>query len=253
MTNDQKTTKYLQQDTYGSIPHLPGSRRGPGDHGLQPNQCLLLTGGKKDRRYTVTVSEKLDGSSVCCYRDGDTLVPLTRAGYRAEESPFPQHHLFALWVYANADRFGALQPGERLCGEWLAQAHGTRYDLTGRTPFAPFDLMRLPHRRATYDELVARFCDAFTYPRLLWCGGPCSIEDAMTILGDYGHHGALDHAEGAVWRLECAGEFRLLAKYVRPGKLDGKYFPKIDEETGVVSGEEIWNWRPDNICIDKAR
>jgi hypothetical protein len=237
--------KYIPQEAYGSIPHLPGSRRGPGDRGLQPNQCLLITGGKKDRRYTVRVTEKLDGSSVCVYNDGGSLVPLTRAGYRAEDSFYPQHHLFAQWVRANADRFSALESGERLCGEWLAQAHGTRHQLGERTPFAPFDLMRLPHRRAPYEEMWQRFGGAFDLPVVLFNGDRCSIELAMERLGVYGHHGALDPAEGAVWRVECGGEFRMIAKYVRPGKVDGKYFPTIDEVTGETIGEDVWNWRPE--------
>ena len=62
-----------------------------------------------------------------------------------------QHHLFAEWVRLpyNHDRFySVLCKGERIVGEWLAQAHGTRYRITLGEPFVCFDIMvddtRLP-------------------------------------------------------------------------------------------------------------
>ncbi|MEW6276861.1 MAG: hypothetical protein AB1556_17345 [Bacillota bacterium] len=63
------------------------------------------------------------------------IIPLVRAGYVAWSSPFEQHRLWADWVLRNEERFrNVLKEGERLVGEWLAQAHGTRYAL----PHEPF-------------------------------------------------------------------------------------------------------------------
>src|SRR5438552_14984978 len=117
--------KPLGGRAYGHIPHLPGSRMGPGDHHCHQGQAQICTTRARDRYDLIIVQEKLDGSCVSVARIEGTIVPLTRAGYRAETSLYKQHHLFAHWVYENADRFlSILAEGERLCGEWLAQAHG---------------------------------------------------------------------------------------------------------------------------------
>ena len=47
------------------------------------------------------------------------------------------------------------------------------------------------------------------------------------------HHGAVGLCEGAVWRMERKGVVEFLGKYVRPDKVDGKYF----------HGEPIYNWK----------
>ena len=43
-----------------------------------------------------------------------------------------------------------------------------------------------------------------------------------------------EEVEGAVWRVEREGRVDFLAKYVRPDKIDGKYFPQISGQA------EIW-------------
>lgn len=156
----------------------------------------------RDRHDHVIVQEKLDGTNVGVARVDGVLYPLVRAGYVADTSPFEQHWRFAQWVYANQDRFLAvLRDGERLVGEWLMQAHGTRYQLE-HEPFVGFDLM-VGTARARYDELIARMNNcAFVTPTVIHRGGPLSIEDAMKKLNTYGFHGASDPVEGAVWRVE---------------------------------------------------
>jgi hypothetical protein len=58
------------------------------------------------------------------------------------------------------------------------------------------------------------------------------------LLGERGHHGAIDPAEGVVYRIERGGKVIGLAKHVRAGKLDGCY---LADETG---GDHVWNtWR----------
>ena len=106
--------------------------------------------------------------------------------------------------------------------------------------------MELAHTRVGYDEFVARASG--TGIALAECvfdemGKSCTIERAMEEIDRRNAHGALDSIEGAVWRVERvskegAWEVDFLAKFVRHGKVDGKYLPEI-------SGEgEVWNWRP---------
>lgn len=130
-----------------------------------------------------------------------------------------------------------LQEGERVCGEWLMQAHGTIYKLP-HEPLVIFDLMK-DHTRLQYDALLNRVKQGgFTVPKLLHRGNPISIQYAIDILGEHGYHGAVDKAEGCVWRIERKGVVDFLVKYVRPEKTDGIYLPEISKK------EPIWNWFP---------
>ena len=127
--------KPLGIKSYGSIPHLPGSRRGPSDHGCNDGQLRIATSKARDKHDRIIVQEKLDGSNVSVAKVNGIVMPLTRAGYRAEDSIYAQHIRFAEWVYFHQSRFDELlSEGERVCGEWLYQAHGTRYHL----PHEPF-------------------------------------------------------------------------------------------------------------------
>ena len=229
--------KPLNAKAYGHIPHLPGSRMGEGDHHVSPGQARICCQKARDRHDRIIVQEKLDGTCVAVARVNGTLVPLIRAGYPAISSRYEQHRLFAAWVYERLARFDLLDEGERLCGEWLAQAHGTRYRLT-HEPFVAFDILR-GQERATYDEFSQRVAGAFVIPSLVQARTPLSIERAMELIGPQGRHGAVDRVEGCVWRVERQGKVDFLAKYVRPDKVDGCYLPE-------VSGQEaIWNWRPE--------
>ena len=232
-----RAVKPLGQKSYGSICHLPGSRLGPGDHKLNAGQARILTEKVRDKHDLVIVQEKLDGSNVSIANVDGVLIPLGRAGYPAISSRFEQHKLFAGWVYERLDRFAFLQPGERLVGEWLAQAHGTRYDLT-HEPFVPFDLMRGVEREpyATFRERVTPH--GFTLPHEIHVGGALPIGEAMKRIDPHGRHGAIDPVEGAVWRVERRGAVDFLGKYVRPEKVDGRYLPELS------GGEPVWNWRP---------
>jgi len=239
-----KFNKPLGAKAYGSICHLPGSRLGPGDHKLNPGQARILTEKTRDKHDVIIVQEKLDGSNVCVARVDGKLIPLGRAGYPAISSKYEQHQLFAAWVFERLDRFEFLQEGERLCGEWLAQAHGTRYSLE-HEPFVVFDLMtgaqRLPH-----EQFVQRVkAGDFVTPKVLSIGPPVPIARAIELLETNndgtrhnGFHGAIDKVEGAVWRVERKGKVDFLGKFVRPDKADGCYLPEL-------SGQQaIWNWRP---------
>lgn len=245
--------KPLGGKSYGHIPHFPGSRMGPGDHKCSEGQLRIATVKARDKHDRIIVQEKVDGSNVGVARIEDVIIPLTRAGYVADTSPYEQHWRFGEWVYANQNRFlEVLSEGERLCGEWLMQAHGTRYELK-HEPFVVFDLMT-GHRRLVADELYDRvMLHGFILPRMIHEGDPLSIEDALEGIKSSGH-GAIDPVEGAVWRVERnelidprkGGERRwivdFLAKYVRPDKVDGAYLS--DVEGSLNPGKTIWNWRP---------
>jgi hypothetical protein len=243
--------KPLGHKNYGSIPHLPGSRRGPSDKGCHEGQAQIATEKARDKNDEIIVQEKLDGSNVGVARIGDAIYPLGRAGWLAISSPYKQHRLFAQWAYQNNERFLAvLHDGERIVGEWLAQAHGTKYELH-HEPFVPFDIMK-KHERLPYAQLKARLGGyLFAMPTTIHVGLPLSIDDAMAKLnpgGYWGFHGAQEPVEGAVWRIERdkpTGKKRekvrvvdFLVKYVRPDKEDGKYLSEISGEP------DIWNWQP---------
>jgi hypothetical protein len=231
--------KPLGSKAYGHIGHLIGSRMGPGDHKVEQGQCRIATERLRDKHDEVIVQEKLDGSCVAVARIDGALYPLGRAGHVAISSPYEQHRLFHDWVMVpdNYLRFlDVLRDGERLVGEWLAQAHGTRYALK-HEPFVPFDIM-VDKKRFSFDAFMDRIRGRFPNPCVIHRGGPLSIEEAMKRLLPYGNHGALDTVEGAVWRVHRKGEVDFLAKFVRPDKSDGCYLPE-------VSGKEaVWNWRP---------
>tara|TARA_Y100000034_G_C6883271_1_gene405102 strand:- start:172 stop:867 length:696 start_codon:yes stop_codon:yes gene_type:complete len=230
------STKPLGQKAYGHIPHLPGSRLGPGDHCVHTGQLKICTQKARDKHDVVIVQEKVDGSNVAIARVEGNIIPLTRSGYRAETSPYEQHHFFAKWVYRDISRFEWLEEGERIVGEWMAQAHGTRYELI-HEPFVAFDIMRKIKRLPFSQFMIRVALGGFVVPRLIHFDGPIDIPEVLRKLEPSGH-GAIDKVEGAVWRVERRGEVDFLAKYVRPDKEDGIYLPE-------VSGKDpIWHWHP---------
>jgi hypothetical protein len=241
--------KPLGRKSYGHVPHLPGSRVGPGDHVCEPGQARIATARPRDAFDRVIVLEKLDGSNVGVARIDDQIVALIRAGYRAAGSKYEQHHHFDRWVRANAARFSAvLANGERLCGEWLAQAHGTRYALA-HEPFVAFDLMR-GDDRLPYDTFLERLKSGFfTSPALLHWGPPIDVAAVLRMLGPFGRHGALDPVEGADWRVErqkrlkgtVRWEVDFLAKHVRNDKSDGCYLPEISGKPAMWNATVGWD------------
>ena len=225
-----KVEKPLGIKAYGSIGHLPNSRMGPADHKVTDGQARIATIKPRDKHDRVYVQEKLDGSCCAVAKINGELIPLGRAGYPALSSRFEMHHHFHNWVMFNRNRFDdLLHEGERAVGEWLVQAHGTKYDLTGREPFVLFDIMKNGHERLPVEHLWDRGSN-FSKPELI-ATVPITVEAALDLLGPYGYYGATERIEGAVWRVERHGKVDFLCKYVRPDKVDGCY----------LSGEPIWN------------
>jgi hypothetical protein len=229
-----RNAKPLGQKSYGSIPHLPGSRLGPGDYCISEGQAKIATEKPRDKHDIIIVQEKLDGSNVAVAKVNGEIIALTRSGYIAETSPYKQHHFFALWVKENEHRFiELLNEKERLSGEWLAMAHGTRYQLN-HEPFVPFDLLT-GVERTVYNEFESRISQYdFTPPHLLHIGTSFPVDEMIKRITISGH-GALDEVEGAIWRVERKGKVDFLCKYVHHHKQDGKYFSEI---TGK---DDVWN------------
>lgn len=257
MTKLELPAKPLGRKAYGSIPHLPGSRLGPGDWSIEPVQAALLIEAHRwnqRHRDRVIVTEKLDGSCVAIGRLADRVVALNRAGYDCFTSPHVVHRGFARWVAAHESIFmDALKVGERTVGEWLQIAHGTRYDIhRDMDLFVPFDLVEpgrdrgIPERRLPHDEMHERVRAMGLRPaNVLHDGGAIPTGVALERLGERGAHGAIETAEGVVYRIETNGAFNYLAKLVRPGKVDGKYLAGLastsaTEETFNGPAAERW-------------
>lgn len=223
-----KARKPLGTKAYGSIPHLPTSRMGPADHSCHDGQSAICTVRARDKHDRIIVTEKLDGACMTVAKINGQIVPITRAGYHANDASFEHLRLFGPWVKAREAQFdNALQEGQRMCGEWLAMAHGTLYDLCGTPPFIVFDVIK-GHSRVSYNEMMlAAKVAGMPTAKVLSDGPPFSVDQAMSALGVYGFHGAKEQVEGAVWRVERMGQFDFNAKFVHHDKQDGKYLPGI--------------------------
>lgn len=227
--------KPLGHKSYGHIPHFKGSRMTPADKHCEQGQQKIMTEKSRDRNDLIIVQEKLDGSNCSVAKVGGQIIALTRAGYTAETSPYEQHHYFATWVGKQKERFDKLlNEGERVVGEWLMQAHGTRYELT-HEPFVVFDIMT-KHERTLYHDFLLRVLPLnFIVPKLIHIGQPLKLERAKKMISESGH-GAIDPVEGIMYRCEREGRVDFLAKWVRPDKVDGKFLPELN------GGHTHWNF-----------
>lgn len=216
---------------YGSIPHLSVSKLSQqADKKISEGQERILTKQARDWKDLIIVTEKLDGSNVGIIRKDGVIRAITRKGYEATSSPFKQHVDFFKWVLRNMILFEWLPEGCRVCGEWMALSHGTKYDITGLSPFIAFDVVDPENKRLPYIPFT-RICYEYGIPNipLLHIGQPISIKNAVKLLGS-GHYGKPEKPEGVVYRCEREGKVDFLAKYVRSDKEDGKYLDT-----------ELWN------------
>lgn len=217
--------------SYFKIPHLSISRLGSSDKMCDVIQEKIATQKLPDDSYEVIVTEKIDGSNVGIYKKDNILYPILKSGYHALTSPHIQHKYFTKWCYKNFFRLDSLlEDGERLIGEWILQAHGTIYKFD-HEPFIALDIMK-GDKRLDYDSFLNRVSQTdFIVPHMLHRGSSISVNRVENLLGVYGHHGAEEPSEGAVWRIQryVSGKdiFNFMVKYVRKNKKDGKYFKKI--------------------------
>ena len=215
--------KPLKIKNYGSIPHLPNSRLGVGDHHIELGQAIIATEKRRDKHDTIIVQEKLDGSNVGVLHLNGELIALTRNGFRCIDSPYLVHQTFYNYVEQNRQMFYALlNEGERVVGEWLYQAVGTIYELQ-HEPFVMFDMINGKEKQPfEYVESWSRQL-GITMPKLLHIGDSLSVDKALELLGEFGHHGATETCEGLIYRVERNNKFDFLCKFVREDKQDGKY------------------------------
>lgn len=231
----QKPEKILKYKTYDSIGHLHESRLGPKDHHIDERSNSNFVSVLPNQQSLVIVQEKLDGTNVTIANVDNKIYALSRSGFDCSNSPQEQHQMFEKWVKREYDTWMlALAPGDRIVGEWLALAHGTIYKNL-KMPFVAFDIFQ-DNKRLSFLEFTKRTSTFhITTPYVVHMGGACSIKRAHKIMAkefpDYDY-------EGFVYRLEEKGEFKSIAKYVRPGKIDGLYL-KADSP----DHKYIWNWR----------
>ena len=226
----------LHRKAYGSIPHLPGSRPTPGDHYISPGQAEICQRNARSRRRLIIVQEKLDGACTAVAKTPDSnIIALSRSGRPARSHPFAHIRLFANWVDIRQDRFAdLLRPGWRIVGEWLAVAHGIRYDLP-HDLWAYFDVFDENNRRMEQDEITLYGADhLFRGATTIHVGGPFPAPELLDSIGN-GYSGAQESAEGLVYRVEHKGKVEFLAKYVRHDLEPGRHMIR---QPGV---EPVWN------------
>lgn len=234
--NERQDRKPLGGRGYGSTPHLLNSRLGEGDYHIHEGQALILTERARDRYDRIIVTEKLDGSCVTVAKKDGFILPVTRAGYLASESPWRIHRMFAEWVEPRKQRFDEiLGEGDRVAGEWLAVAHGTKYAFRSVDElFVGFAIIQGRKKRLLHDEVRYRFSRVDVVgAHVISDGPPLSEQQAMELLGPHGRHNALEQVEGAVWVCERKGGVDFLAKHVVQNKVDGKYLSGIGGNDNV--------------------
>lgn len=236
-----KPEKIISGRNYGHVPHLSDSRLGEHDTYIHAGQEAIITNKVRSRHDRIIVTRKLDGTNVGILRRGKDIIALQRKGYRCDDSPYEQHLTFAAHV-ASTKHFwlGFLSEGERLVGEWLWQASGIQYRITG-VPFFAFDLFRSKKDRLPYDELRTRcFAENIRMPELLADSQGRAVElselpsplnfvdESIKPIGE-GH-------EGFVARVENRGVYDFMAKWVRSDFTPGKFLPGIgrDQEAEII-------------------
>lgn len=193
------------------------------DKRIPVDQEKICTQKARDWKDLIIVQEKIDGSNVGVFMDEKKEIhAITRSGYSALTSPFKQHHYFHNWVEKNQKRFlDILNPGERICGEWILQTHSIKYNLI-HEPFVVFDIFNAKNKRILYLDFIKKTKGNFVLANLIHIGQPISIKNSIKILS-HGKHGSIDIPEGVVYRIEREERVDFLCKYVRSDKIDGLY------------------------------
>lgn len=227
-------SKPLGTKSYGSIPHLSTSKLGPGDYHCHIGQERIATVKTRDKNDVVIVQEKIDGGNVGICKVNGEILAITRSGYLAHTSPYETHYIFEKWVMQNYGAFdGLLSEGERVCGEWMYHAVGTRYYLPGE-PFAAFDIMT-GTKRVPFLTASKRLRDhGIGLVEAIHIGGAIPVNESLKLLGG-GHFGAIDPIEGLIYRVERNGVVDFLCKYVNPNHQTGRYLPEISGNPPIVN------------------
>lgn len=261
----ERAAKPLGGKAYGSIPHMPGSKRGPGDHGIDEQQASIITGEPR-RGMRVYVQEKLDGTCMSVAKIDGQIVALGRKGHPASGAPYEHMRAFATWVAERRGRFDRLlSDGERVVGEWLLMATSIRYRvLDADALFVAFDIMREGERALVLD--VEDQCEACRVDRV---GSLCLVDDGRSIFPIRDHERLLaqcllaqfggrrdvetdERAEGLVYRVErwahdgeggSAWKHSFIAKWTRSDFEPGKLL--VGAPNGAPeTASPVWNQNP---------
>jgi hypothetical protein len=231
--------KPIGRKNYGSIPHLSNSKLGEGDYYIGDGQERILTLKARDKHDNILVFEKYDGSNVGVAKFENKIFALTRSGYEAHTSPYKQHHLFYNWVKKRELLFSdMLQNGERITGEWLAQAHGLVYKIEVE-PIVFFDYFDLNNKRILFSELKKKAIQyGLQLPKKLHEGQSITVEQLLPLLNEKTKGiESVDLPEGMVYRVERKGKVDFLAKWVRNDFENGKYCIGVDEKDLIYNIE----------------
>jgi ATP-dependent RNA circularization protein (DNA/RNA ligase family) len=234
--------KPIGRKNYGSIPHLHNSKLGEGDYYIGEGQERILTIKPRDKHDNILVFEKYDGSNVGVAKLENKIFALTRSGYEASTSKYVQHHYFSDWVKRRELLFAdMLQNGERITGEWLAQAHGLVYKIEVE-PIVFFDYFTANNERILFEQFKQKVIQyGLQLPRQLHQGEPITVERLLPILNMKTEEiESVEAPEGMVYRCERKGKVDFLAKYVRSDFPTGQFCINVEEQN------LIWNWSPEN-------
>ncbi len=229
--------KPIGRKNYRSILHLSNSKLGERDYFITEGQERILTDKKRDKHDNILVFEKYDGSNVGIAKKNGKIFALTRSGYEAKTSPYKQHHLFSDYVNRREKMFyDLLEEGERICGEWLMQAHGLIYDIYIE-PIIFFDYFSQKNERYLFEELEAKGIEyGLSLPRQLHEGDAISVNSLLPVLNQKTQSiKSRELPEGMVYRVERKGKVDFLAKWVRKDFRAGRYCIGVDFE------DLIWN------------
>lgn len=224
---------------YGRIPHLSSSYMTDGDHRITMGQEEMLTKKRKSKSAQVIVLEKYDGCNGGILKTGNRIVALTRSGNEARFSPHAHLKLFWAWTRCfEKELSDLLLEEERLVVEWLALAHGTKYEINHFHPAVAIDLFFSNGERARFSELQNRLKDSsFFAARVLHEGDPIEPAKLRNKLNEKTKEfQSIEEPEGLIYRYEEKERVFFLAKWVRENYEPAKYWK---DENG--KNVEVWN------------
>lgn len=227
--------KLLGYKPYTSIGHLIESRLGEKDrHVDQKTNDFLTKNYNPNTPRVIYIEEKMDGSNVCVARFENQIVTVGRSGYDCSDSNQKQHRMFHAWVIENKEKFEKLlvNNDDRVCGEWMALAHGSIYNKSHFSqPFLIFDLFLGKNNRVSVEQRrsMVESVGLENAPLLGKFTESISVENALSLLSN-------PDAEGVVYKCEMPQKNSvyskpwMIAKVVKSDKVDGKFLELEDEE-----------------------
>lgn len=233
----------IGESPYQSIPYLPCSRLGKGEH--YSSSAKYFTEELRHPAERIYITEKVDGSSVAAVRaEGNQFIAVNKFGHPVSTSHWACYNGFDQWVTDHRLVLLEILPnvGDRLCGEWLYQVHGIKYD---RLPdlFLAFDIKYRSDKTCQYistkrfSEIIDQFAFVCRVPIIYF--GPPIDPKWLSILTRQSHFRLKGgRMEGCVLRRERDGYRIDIAKYTRPDHKAGIFLPETEN---AVVDEPVWN------------